>query len=171
VPTNETSLSNLPEDKQALQSMLRALWQEREQQKQHIEELQKKAQAQARRADGLYLERLQLQKELLRYKKATYGPRADRLSENELAMALLEFAEVEPLYRRMAERVRQSHVVATDDTILPMLSLPHRRTTPTAWPARSMGVPVVSVWEKTRRSKWRPRARRATRLLGPAFHV
>ena len=29
---------------------------------------------------------------------------------------------VEPLYRRMAERVRQSHVVATDDTVLPMLS-------------------------------------------------
>src|SRR5260370_7845371 len=29
---------------------------------------------------------------------------------------------VEPLYRRMAERVRQSHMVATDDTILPMLS-------------------------------------------------
>ncbi len=34
-----------------------------------------------------------MQKELLRYKKATYGPRADRLSENELAQALLEFAE------------------------------------------------------------------------------
>jgi transposase len=79
VPTNETSLSNLPEDKQALQAMLRALWQEREQQKQRIDEL--------------YLETLQLQKELLRYKKATYGPRADRLSENELAQALLEFAE------------------------------------------------------------------------------
>src|SRR2546430_16888661 len=29
---------------------------------------------------------------------------------------------VEPLYRRMAERGRQSHGVATDDTILPMLS-------------------------------------------------
>ena len=29
---------------------------------------------------------------------------------------------VEPLYRRMVERVRQSHVVATDDTVLPMLS-------------------------------------------------
>ncbi len=28
---------------------------------------------------------------------------------------------VEPLYRRMAERVRQSHVVATDDTVFPML--------------------------------------------------
>ena len=28
----------------------------------------------------------------------------------------------EPLYRRMAECVRQSHVVATDDTVLPMLS-------------------------------------------------
>src|SRR5664279_2058879 len=30
---------------------------------------------------------------------------------------------VEPLYKLMAERVRQSHVVATDDTILPMLSV------------------------------------------------
>jgi transposase len=29
---------------------------------------------------------------------------------------------VEPLYERMAERVRDSHVVATDDTVLPMLS-------------------------------------------------
>jgi len=29
---------------------------------------------------------------------------------------------VEPLYKLMAERVRSSHVVATDDTILPMLS-------------------------------------------------
>src|SRR5437660_1742439 len=29
---------------------------------------------------------------------------------------------VEPLYQRMAERVRESHVVATDDTVLPMLS-------------------------------------------------
>ena len=51
------------------------------------------AEAQAKRADELYLENLQLQKELLRYKKATYGPRADRLSENELAQTLLEFAE------------------------------------------------------------------------------
>jgi transposase len=86
VPTNETSLSNLPEDKQALQAMLRALWHEREQQKQHIEKLSK-------RSDDLYLENLQLQKELLRYKKWTYGPRADRLNEHELAQALLEFAE------------------------------------------------------------------------------
>ena len=86
MPTNETSLNNLPEDKHALQAMLRALWDESEQQKQRIEELSK-------RSDDLYLETLQLQKELLRYKKATYGPRADRLSENELAQALLEFAE------------------------------------------------------------------------------
>ena len=86
MPTNETFLNNLPEDKQALQAMLRALWHESEQQKQRIEELSK-------RSDDLYLETLQLQKELLRYKKATYGPRADRLSENELAQALLEFAE------------------------------------------------------------------------------
>jgi transposase len=86
MPTVENSLIDLPEDKEALKAILRSLLQERDDQRQ-------RAEAQARRADELYLENLQLQKELLRYKKATYGPRADRLSENELAQALLEFAE------------------------------------------------------------------------------
>jgi transposase len=86
MPAVEKSLIDLPEDKEALKAILRSLWQERDDQRQ-------RAEAQARRADELYLENLQLQKELLRYKKATYGPRADRLSENELAQALLEFAE------------------------------------------------------------------------------
>jgi transposase len=86
MPTVENSLIDLPEDKEALKAILRSLLQERDNQKQ-------RAEAQAKRADELYLENLQLQKELLRYKKATYGPRADRLSENELAQALLEFAE------------------------------------------------------------------------------
>jgi transposase len=86
VPTVENFLTSLPEDKEALKAMLRSLWQERDDQRQ-------RAEAQAKRADELYLENLQLQKELWRYKKATYGPRADRLSENELAQALLEFAE------------------------------------------------------------------------------
>jgi transposase len=86
VPTVENSLIDLPEDKEALKAMLRSLWQERDDQRQ-------RAEAQTKRADELYLENLQLQKELWRYKKATYGPRADRLSENELAQALLEFAE------------------------------------------------------------------------------
>src|ERR1700731_3740613 len=111
MPAVEKSLSDLPEDKEALKAMLRSLWQERDDQRQ-------RAEAQARRADELYLENLQLQKELLRYKKATYGPRADRLSENELAQALLEFAEeleqkplpaeslpqVEPEVRRVQRR-------------------------------------------------------------------
>src|SRR3984957_18463461 len=79
MPTVENFLSELPDDKEALKAMLLSLWQERERQ--------------TKRADELYLENLQLQKELLRYKKATYGPRADRLTENELAQALLEFAE------------------------------------------------------------------------------
>jgi len=35
---------------------------------------------------------------------------------------------VEPLYEGMAERVRQSHVVATDDTIMPMLSVGKTRS-------------------------------------------
>jgi len=86
MPTVENSLIDLPEDKEALKAILRSLLQERDDQRQ-------RAEAQAKRADELYLENLQLQKELLRYKKATYGPRADRLSENELAQALLEFAE------------------------------------------------------------------------------
>jgi hypothetical protein len=48
---------------------------------------------QQQRIDDLHLENLQLQKELLRYKKATYGPRADRLSENELAQATVLLAK------------------------------------------------------------------------------
>ena len=86
MPTVENFLTNLPDDKEALKAMLHSLWQERERQ-------EKRAEAQAKRAGELCLENLQLQKELLRYKKATYGPRADRLTENELAQVLLEFAE------------------------------------------------------------------------------
>src|SRR5919204_4682975 len=86
VPTNENFLNNLPEDKEALQAMLRSLWQERERQ-------EKRAEEQRKRADDLYLENLRLQQELERYKKATYGPRADRLNMNQLAQMLLEFAE------------------------------------------------------------------------------
>src|SRR6516165_3131891 len=66
--------------------MLRTLLAERDSERQRVEELRK-------RADELYLENLRLQVELARYKKWTYGPRADRLSENELAQVLLDFAE------------------------------------------------------------------------------
>ena len=100
MPTDESFLANLPEDKEALKAILRALLQERDNQRQRAEaqtkraeELQKKTEEQRKHADELYLENLWLQKELLRYKKASYGPRADRLSENELAQVLLEFAE------------------------------------------------------------------------------
>jgi hypothetical protein len=76
VPTNENLLANLPDDKESLKALL---WQERDSQRQ--------------RADELYLETLRLKMELERYKKTTYGPRADRLSVNQLAQVLLEFAE------------------------------------------------------------------------------
>ena len=89
MPTVENFLSDLPEDKEALKAILRSLVQQRDQQQQ--------------RADDLYLENLQLQKELLRYKKATYGPRADRLSENELAQVLLEFAVLQSLLRSLGQ--------------------------------------------------------------------
>jgi transposase len=63
-----------------LQSMLRALLLERDQEK--------------RRADDLHVENLRLQLELGRYKKWYYGPRADRLqSDNDLAQMLLHFAK------------------------------------------------------------------------------
>lgn len=78
MPTEENFLANLPEDKEALKAILRSLLQ--------------RAETQTKRADELYLENLCLQMELARYKKATYGPRADRLSENQLAQMLLEFA-------------------------------------------------------------------------------
>jgi hypothetical protein len=81
----------LPEDKEALKAILRSLRQERNNQIQ-------RAEAQAKCADELYLENPQLQKELLRYKKATHAPRADRLSENELAQApLCRRARTKPL--------------------------------------------------------------------------
>src|SRR6516164_4346931 len=73
--------------------MLRSLWQERERLEKRADEQQRKAEEQRQRADELYLEKLRLQQELERYKKATYGPRADRLSMNQLAQMLLEFAE------------------------------------------------------------------------------
>jgi Transposase IS66 family len=94
VPTVENFLTNLPEDKEALKAILRSLLLERDNQRQ--------------RADELYLENLQLQKELWRYKKVTYGPRADRLSESELAQALLEFAEELEQKPLPAERQAQS---------------------------------------------------------------
>ena len=93
MPTKENFLTNLPDDKEALKAMLRSLWQERERLEKRADEQQRKAEEQRQRADELYLEKLRLQQELERYKKATYGPRADRLSMNQLAQMLLEFAE------------------------------------------------------------------------------
>jgi transposase len=86
VPTDENFLANLPDDKEALKAILHSLLQESDRQ-------EKRAEEQSKRADELYLENLCLQVELARYKKATYGPRADRLSESQLAQMLLEFAE------------------------------------------------------------------------------
>ena len=86
-------LTNLPEDKEALKAMLRSLWQERERPEKRADEQQRKAEEQRQRADELYLEKLRLQQALQRCEKATYGPRADRLSMNQLAQMLLEFAE------------------------------------------------------------------------------
>ena len=79
MPTAENFLSNLPEDKEALKAILLSLWQ--------------RAETQTKRVDELYLETLRLQQELARLKKATYGPRADRLSVDQLAQMLLEFAQ------------------------------------------------------------------------------
>ena len=70
----------LPSDKETLQAMVLVLQQERDQEKQHAEELQ--------------VQNLRLQLELERYKKWYYGPRADRLqSDKDVAQMLLNFAE------------------------------------------------------------------------------
>jgi transposase len=100
VPTNEISVNNLPEDSASLKAMLREVLAklehvsaDQEREKQRAEENSMLAVQLRQRADELYLENLRLQQELERYKKATYGPRADRLSMNQLAQMLLEFAE------------------------------------------------------------------------------
>jgi transposase len=75
-----TELAHLPDDSESLKLLLRSLSLE------HLREKQ--------RANELHLENLRLQKELFQLKKLYCGPRADRLqSEQELAQALLEFAQ------------------------------------------------------------------------------
>jgi len=93
VPTNEISVNNLPEDSASLKVMLREVLAKLESVSTDQQREKRLAEQLRQRADDLYLENLRLQQELERYKKATYGPRADRLSMNQLAQMLLEFAE------------------------------------------------------------------------------
>jgi transposase len=86
----DANQKNLPQDRASLEAMIRSLILEREQQKQRAEA---EILRQRKRADELHLENLRLQLELQRYKKWRYGPRADRLTNEELAQALLEFGE------------------------------------------------------------------------------
>src|ERR1700723_1891004 len=94
-------LNDLPQDREALEAMVRSLILEREEQRQRVEHESERAKdlhgeslRQRKRADELYLENLRLQLELQRYKKWYYGPRADRLATSaDLAQALLEFGE------------------------------------------------------------------------------
>src|SRR5580700_4991832 len=94
VLTNKISVNNLPEDSASLKAMLREVLGKLESVSADQQREKRLAEQLRQRADDLYLENLRLQQELERYKKATYGPRADRLSMNQLAQMLLEFAEV-----------------------------------------------------------------------------
>ena len=97
----DAELKDLPQDREALEAILRALMLERDQQRQRAEQESKRANdlqgetlRQRKRADELHLENLRLQLELQRLKKWYYGPRADRLATSEdLAQALLDFGE------------------------------------------------------------------------------
>src|ERR1700690_4017612 len=72
-------LNDLPQDREALEALVRSLILEREQQSKRANDLQGETLRQRKRADELHLENLRLQLELQRYKKWYYGPRADRL--------------------------------------------------------------------------------------------
>jgi transposase len=97
----DAKLNDLPQDREALEAIVRALILERDQQSQRAEQESKRANdlqgetlRQRKRADELHLENLRLQLELQRLKKWYYGPRADQLASSEdLAQALLEFGE------------------------------------------------------------------------------
>ena len=97
----DAKLNDLPQDRESLEAILRALILERdeqrlqaEQQRLRAEQQRLRAEQQRQRADELYLQNLRLQLELERYQKWRYGPRADRLATSgDVAQALLEFAE------------------------------------------------------------------------------
>jgi len=86
--------NDLPQDRESLEAIFRALILERDEQRLQAEQQRLRAEQQTQRADELYLQNLRLQLELERYKKWRYGPRADRLATSaDVAQALLEFAE------------------------------------------------------------------------------
>ena len=90
----DAKLNDLPQDREALEAILRALILERDEQRLQAEQQRLRAEQQTQRADELYLQNLRLQLELERYQKWRYGPRADRLATSaDVAQALLEFAE------------------------------------------------------------------------------
>jgi hypothetical protein len=83
----------LPEDSESLKTIVHSLIAERDREKQHAEQQACLAQEQKLRADQLHHEKLRLQQELERYKKWSYGPRADRLATSgDGAQMLLDFA-------------------------------------------------------------------------------
>lgn len=97
----DSSLSSLPEDREALRTLVETLLWEREQHQQQAEVQQHRAEEQQhlieeqrQKTAQLEAEVLRLQVELERYKRWYYGPRADRLrTEGEWAQLLLQFAE------------------------------------------------------------------------------
>ena len=97
----DSSGPSLPEDREALRTLVQSLLHERDQHRQQVEAQQRRAEEQVRLVEEqrqktaqLQTELLRLQVELERYKKWYYGPRADRLrSAGELAQLLLQFAE------------------------------------------------------------------------------
>ena len=120
MPAAENSLNNLPEDSASLKALLCAVIAERDRERRRAEEQEAFAQEKsalaaqqsrriaelAQRADELYIEKLRLQMELARYRKWTYGPRADRLSEGELLQALLDFGVENPRGRALGRPLR-----------------------------------------------------------------
>jgi transposase len=87
-------LVDLPEDSESLKAVVRSLLLERDRETQRAEEQQRRAEEQKLRAEQLHIEMLRLQRELERYKKWYYGPRADRLeSSGDVAQMLLDFAD------------------------------------------------------------------------------
>jgi zinc-finger binding domain of transposase IS66 len=91
---------SLPEDREALRTLVQSLLHERDQHRQQAEAQQRRAEEQSRLVEEqrqktaqLQMELLRLQVELERYKRWYYGPRADRLrTTGELAQLLLQFA-------------------------------------------------------------------------------
>jgi hypothetical protein len=104
-----SAITTLPDDPQALKQIIFNHSRERDENARQRDE-------RTSERDDWHVKFLRVETELLRLRKWYYGRRADRLQTPGDVADLLR-----PLYDLMVRRVLRTHVICTDDTVMPML--------------------------------------------------